>query len=212
MNVLVLAPHPDDEVLGCGGTLAKLADRGASICVTYMTSGEAGLPEMPAKAAGALREGEAARAAAILGVEETTFLRQRDWHLADDVLMAAEALGHVLAAVAPDAVFLPHADDGHGDHAACLQILTAALAASGVGVPEVLGYEIWTPLPYYDVVEDVSATMSRKLQAMRAYASQLAVHDYVRAAEGLGSYRGALVGGTAFAEVFKYETVGLPKP
>ena len=59
MNILILAPHPDDETIGCGGTLCLHAARGDYVSAVFLTSGELGLKHLPKKEAWAIRESEA---------------------------------------------------------------------------------------------------------------------------------------------------------
>ena len=68
MNVLVVAPHPDDESIGCGGTICLHAGRGDRVAAVFLTSGECGLSDMPKLEATRMREREAEEAAGILGI------------------------------------------------------------------------------------------------------------------------------------------------
>ena len=65
MNVLVVAPHPDDETIGCGGTLCLHQQRGDRVVVVFLTSGELGLKHLPPQEAWTIREKEANAAARI---------------------------------------------------------------------------------------------------------------------------------------------------
>ena len=78
MNVLVIAPHPDDESIGCGGALCLHSRRGDRSSVVYLTSGELGLKHLPRHDAWLTREREAAQAAKILGIARMFFLRLAD--------------------------------------------------------------------------------------------------------------------------------------
>src|SRR5512139_3826571 len=118
MNVLVLAPHPDDETLGCGGTLCLHADHGDSVTAVFLTSGELGLKHLPREKAWAVREAEARKAASILGLRETFFLRCSDWMLGDEIQKAARLLRPILKHTEPKLIYLPHPLDGHPVHQA----------------------------------------------------------------------------------------------
>lgn len=203
MNVLVIAPHPDDEVIGCGGALCLHAARGDRLAAVFLTSGELGLKQLPRDKAWKTREGEARRAAKILGIQSLAFLRLPDWCMGDDIAKAAEALRPVLAKENPKLIYLPHPADGHPDHRATLLVLRAAFDGSGAATPMLRGYEIWTPLPAWDHAENISSVMPRKLRALRAHRSQLREFDYVRAVRGLNAFRGALAGKCDYAEVFQ---------
>lgn len=202
MTAVVLAPHPDDETLGCGGTLRLAADRGERTVVVFLTSGEAGVPDTSAEAAGRLREKEADAAAEVLGIARTVFLRGPDGELAGGGDELADRLRAVLEEETPEAVHIPHEGDAHPDHSAVWAMLNAALPPA----PELLipTYEVWTPLPWFDEVVDVSYVMPVKLAALRCHASQLARYRFDDATEGLARYRGALAGGCAYAEVFAH--------
>ncbi len=203
MNVLVIAPHPDDEVIGCGGAIRLRVERGERVSVVFLTSGELGLRHLPKQKAWRIREAEARRAAKILGLARLHFLRQPDWMLADRAAATAKLLRLVLETARPRVVYLPHPDDGHPDHQIALPILRAALRRCRNLKPELLAYEIWTPLTAHDVVVDISRVMARKLRALRAHRSQLGEFDYMKAVAGLNQFRGTLAGKCRFAEVFQ---------
>jgi LmbE family N-acetylglucosaminyl deacetylase len=203
MHVLVLAPHPDDEAIGCGGALATQASRGDSLSAVFLTSGELGLKNLPRDEARAAREKEARKSCAILGISHLEFFRGPDWTLSEALGELAPRLADLLKNNPPQLVYLPHPLDWHPDHQACLPLLRSALAQASVPAPELRGYEVWTPMTNYDAVQDISAVMPRKLRALRAHRSQLTEFDYVRAVKGLNSYRGQLAARCAYAEVFQ---------
>src|SRR5207244_13227485 len=126
-RIAVLAPHMDDEVFGCGGTIALAADAGAAVAFVYVTDGSKGYPAarlqgpITREAADseatlvACRKEEAQRAAAVLGVSDLVFLDQPDGVLAVTAA-AVSALADTLARRVPSAVFLPFLTDLHHDH------------------------------------------------------------------------------------------------
>ena len=201
MNVLVVAPHPDDEAIGCGGSLCLHADRGDRLVAAFLTSGELGLKHLPPEEAWRIREAEAEAAGEALGLAQLAFLRCPDWYVGDNIEEAAARLRPIIEREAPDAIYLPHAGEWHPDHRAALPIVRAALCKADIR-PSLFAYEVWTPLQEYDHVEDISAVMERKLRAVRCYTSQLGGFRYDRAAHGLAQYRGALAGRCMYAEVF----------
>jgi LmbE family N-acetylglucosaminyl deacetylase len=207
MNVLVIAPHPDDETIGCGGTLCLHAQRGDRTVVACLTSGELGLKHLPREKAWAVREKEVGVAATILGVAQVHFLRQPDWMLGDHLEAAARALRPVLEAEQPRIIYVPHDADGHPDHRAAQPILRRAMGGALGSGPEVRAYEIWTPLPAHDHIEDITRVMPRKLRALRAHASQLGEFNYERAVRGLNAFRGELDAKCRYAEVFRTVTL-----
>jgi LmbE family N-acetylglucosaminyl deacetylase len=205
MNVVVIAPHPDDESIGCGGTLSLHTLKGDRVTAVYLTSGEFGLKQMPPAEACLTREAEARKAAKILGLADPLFLRLPDWQLADHLETAARSLAPLLKRESPELIYVPHPLEWHPDHKAAVRICWAALDQINQ-CPTVRAYEIWTPLSVFDHLENVDSTMPHKLRAIRAHRSQLAQLPYDRAIRGLNEYRGTISGRCRFAEVFQILT------
>jgi LmbE family N-acetylglucosaminyl deacetylase len=205
-RVLVVAPHPDDESIGCGGAICLHRQRADEVRVVFLTSGERGVPDTPPDEARALREAEAAAALAVLGVTGADFLRLPDLGLSADPAGAAGRLAEILLARRPDLVYLPHPDEAHPDHAATPAVVRAALARIGrtAPLPELRAYEVWTPMTDHGWAEDISAVMRQKVRAVRCYRSQLRTFAYDRAVRGLNGYRGCLAARCRYAEVFRY--------
>src|SRR5438552_2965198 len=108
MNVLVIAPHPDDESIGCGGTLRLHTRRGDRVVVAYLTSGELGLKGVPRETVWEKRENEARKAGKILGLAKPFFLRFGDWYLGEQIDPAAAALAPLLHKEKPELIYVPH--------------------------------------------------------------------------------------------------------
>jgi N-acetylglucosamine malate deacetylase 1 len=203
MKVLVIAPHPDDESIGCGGAVSLHVQRGDAVTAVFLTSGELGLKQLGREEAWNIREAEACSACKVLGVRELQFLRRPDWTLGDDIAGVATELAPLVGGLEPELIYLPHPNEWHPDHRASLQILRAAIELCGGPWPPLRGYEVWTPLAEYQHVENITAVMTRKLRAVRKHASQVKDWDYVRAVRGLNEYRGVMAGRCRFAEVFQ---------
>lgn len=184
-RVLVLAPHPDDESLAAGGTIALLSDAGGQVTLVAVTDGEASLSAgVPAAELAARRRAELRAAGQVLGVAEVRFLGHPDTglHLARAELAAD--LGALLAELRPQLVLLPWAGDDPGDHAA----LNLALADAGVPPgAAVWGGEVWTPVPANRLV-DISAAVPRKQAALDAHRTAAGAFD-LGAVLGLNRYR-----------------------
>jgi len=199
-RVLVVSPHPDDEAIGCGGTLCGHADDGGELRVVFLTSGENGGHGVPPGEAGPRREKEAKRSAEILGIEHLEF-----WRYTDGGLTASRSvvnrLRELLRSWRPDIVYAPHRDEMHADHRAASRI--ALRAASKLGLETRL-FEVWTPLSRMDAIVDISAHIDRKVAAIRAYESQCAALPFDEAFRGLARYRGEMFSWPegAYAEVF----------
>ena len=225
-RVLVLAPHPDDECIGSGGTLCKYVDAGADIRVAVLTDGCQGNPELrrlarndPARLSMenelvVRRKQETLAALEILGVREHDFLEAKDGALHREVPKIAKKLVNILSEWRPDVVLLPFLTDRHTDHFAtnrCFLEAVEQLDASWVKALHCLGYEIWSPI-YANVQVDITATMDRKRQALNCYKSQLEHNDYLAGVEGLNRFRAVsgLTGGR-YAEAFFHAPLSIYK-
>ena len=109
-----------------------------------------------------IREAEAEVAASILGVSEISFLRYPDYYVIDHLEDAAKSLYPILKTEAPEIIYLPHANEEHPDHQAAYPIVQRALQNyNALQVPVLLTYEVWTPLPDYYHVEDITSVMEK---------------------------------------------------
>lgn len=145
-SALIFAPHPDDETLGCGGTMIRKREAGATVRVAFMTDGErshAG-PPLSARSLGALRRREAVAATAELGLPESHlhFLGYRDGALAEQRAHAVARVAALAARCQPEEVYVPHALDGPADHAATTAIVLSALRRARLRV-RLYEYPVW---------------------------------------------------------------------
>jgi N-acetylglucosamine malate deacetylase 1 len=190
-RILVLAPHPDDESVGCGGMLLKHAKQRDESHVVFLTSGEKGGHGRPEAETIRVREHEARKAARILSVRKIEF-----WHLPDGQVRptphALKRLRQKLKQFRPDRIYVTHEREMHPDHRGAARLLRRALTSAGQKGPEVYGYEVWTPIQELSEIVDVSSFMERKLRAVRSYRSQCAVVGFAEAVRGLNRYRGEL--------------------
>ncbi|WP_425617311.1 PIG-L deacetylase family protein [Anatilimnocola sp. NA78] len=204
-NVLVLAPHPDDESLGCGGTIRLLTQAGKQVDVVFMTRGENGCdaPQQQAEHVHAqlamTREAEARAACQLLGVSNVEFLRGVDGGLSDQPHLA-QSIEYLLGAGNYHRIFAPWQGEAHLDHQATFRMLQRAVAASGT-TPAIWLYEVWTPLQPTDFVP-IDPTMAAKREAIAQHVSQLACLDYMNAFVGLASYRALSCPPSRYAEAF----------
>ncbi len=200
-KIVVLAPHMDDEVLCCGGTIARHIQAGAQVAVIFLTDGRHGGRAMGALAEHererrqqqlvATRKREARRAGAILGVQNIFFLDAEDGRLRADA-GAAIGLRAILEREQPRVVYLPFLLENHVDHRAASDMLMVATAATALDV-ECRCYEVWTPL-FPNIVVEIDSTMELKKRALECYESQLVDMDYVHTGIGLNAYRSSAVG------------------
>jgi N-acetylglucosamine malate deacetylase 1 len=197
-RVVVVAPHPDDESIGCGGTIAMHVAAGDEVRVIFLTSGEAGHPTIAPEEFRTTRESEARAAAAVLGVVDLDF-----WHEPDGHLRMTKPLVQRMASAlhGVDRVYVTNAGEMHPDHRAAARLVRAAARAP----TRVLAYEIWTPLTKMHEVNDIGEHLQTKLAAIRCHASQCELVDFAAAAEGLARYRGEMFSWPEgeYAEVFE---------
>ncbi len=200
--VLLLAPHPDDEVLGAGGALCKHLQSGDSVSVLFVTDGRLGGRGhgKPLELA-ALRQREAIDACAALGGATCEFLGAEDGNLRPLPTLVS-ALREVILRVQPRLVYVPGFDEQHRDHVLTSALLAEAWRLDG-GDWTVCAYEVWTPLKPNCVV-NITRQMEQKRAALRCHRSQLEQLDYLHAMEGLAQYRSALIPlpDVRFAEAF----------
>lgn len=151
-HTLVLAPHPDDESLGCGGTLALLRQSGYRVQVVFVSDGTQSHPHSgtyPALRLRNLREAEALAALQELGIgpDMATFLRLPDRQVpgvaAAGHTEAATKLASLIRAFGPTTLLVPYEKDPHPDHRATYQLLQTALNQMAAPWPRVLEYIIW---------------------------------------------------------------------
>lgn len=202
-QILVLAPHPDDEAIGCGGTLLHHLRRRDVVQVVFLTSGEKGGHGRSEAETIRVRELEARAAAKILGVRHLEFWRSRDGAV-NATAELVQRLRSKLKQFRPDRIYVTHNREMHRDHRGAVRLLRRALAGLKTQRPEVLGYEIWTPIQKLDEIADISPFMEKKLRAVREYRSQCAVVGFVEAVRALNRYRGEMHSwpGGDYAEVF----------
>ena len=211
-KILVLAAHPDDEVLGAGGALALAADLGSTIRVWIATDGTAqqGVAEGGEAAYGERRREEARRAAAALGVPPPVFGGLEDRTLDSSGEALERILADEIAGFGPDLVLCPSPAEIHPDHRALSEALYRTVARSRPGDPDhdtyrfldIAFYEISQPfLP--NALVDIGPAARRKDEAVAAYASQQAVRDYAGALQGLNAYRRLTLSGSGPVEAFR---------
>ena len=176
---LVLAPHPDDEVFGCGGAIASHGLLGQPVCVVVLTDG--------ALYGDALtRQDESLAAAAVLGYGLPEF-----WAYPDRGLVYSEALVQRLvdkiAATGSDLVYAPSPWEIHPDHRQTNRLAIEAVRRSAAHV-RLAFYEVGAPLRP-NVLLDLTPLMAIKEAAMRCFGSQLQQQDYVGHIQALNRYR-----------------------
>lgn len=199
-SALVLAPHYDDEVLGCVGLLGRLVEGGAAVRVLFLTDSSGGVEAPGEPEARRLyaerRRREAEEVAALLGLAGTEHLALPDGELHRHLEPAAAALRRALVSFRPGLLLIPSPLEVTSDHRATFRVLhdvlaplrgTGELAAAVAGL-DILVYEVNRPA-YPDLLVDVSDRLPLLEAAMARYASQQERHDYLAAGLGLRRFR-----------------------
>lgn len=176
---LVLSPHPDDEVIGCGGTLMDIREAGGSIVIAQVTDGSdsAAFISETEEQRRTIRLEESARVAEALGASELICLR------ADNRSFTAtpelrDRIREILERVRPGLVFVPSFTDIHPDHRTVLRLVADAMQEMNETRFDIALYEVWS-LVAPTHVHDVSARMSRIEELLLLYETALKVDDYV---------------------------------
>lgn len=183
-RVLVLAPHPDDEVFGCGGTLARMAESGAVICVVVATDGAARATNH--SDAIATREAESRTAATVLGLPEPIFWRLPDGGLNYDEELVARIV-KVITDWQADLVLAPSALESHPDHYALALAASEAVRRHPDGLT-IAFYEVGVPLKPNTLV-DITPVLKKKHAAMTCFKSELRFQAYDEHIAALNRYR-----------------------
>lgn len=212
-SILVVAVHPDDETLGCGGTLLRLREQGAEIhwmIVTAMTSDDGFSPEVIAR-----REREIETVAKMYGFTSVNCLGFSTTRL-DEIPLSqlVTAMSKVFQKVQPNQVFLPFQHDVHSDHQ---HAFTAAYSCTKVfrypSVHKVMMIEALSETDFAqsagggfvpNLFVDITHQFERKMQILRVFESELRPHPFPRseeAVEALALLRGAAAG-CRYAESF----------
>lgn len=200
-KVLVLAPHPDDDVFGCGGTCKKISDTGGNITVAYFCDGAGGVPESQNQDRNLIdvRKKEAKSSAEILGIGKSIFFGYPDGKLAAGSA-AILALTSLIKEVKPDIIFVPSFLDNHPDHRVTNEILINVLSQEKFD-GEVWAYEVWTPI-FPNRIVNITSNIEAKKQAMAAHQSQLKTRGYDKAILGLNQYRAEINNFKGYGEAF----------
>lgn len=202
MNILIFAPHQDDEVIGCGGTILHAVRRGHAVTVVYFYAGHSGVPTQVRKKGIRIREREAKAAGKILGLHKQFFLRceDRSSRLPKNII---PTLVHIIRFLKPKRVYLPHSGERDREHRLTYDFGMEAmwLARSRYyprlgrplnTSPRVMSYEVWTPLSDVHIVELITDVFENKIKALKIYASQIGGLSLIESVTGLNRYRGSI--------------------
>lgn len=180
-RLCILAPHADDETIGCGGLLALY---GAQCDVILLTDGSKGGDRSKPEETRRIREAEFAEVMAFFGVRSYQFMRAKDGDLIE-----AYDLFKKLDFASYDYVFMPHPSDSHKDHVAVPALFARLCRENRKIKARSAYYEVWGAMAMPTHYLDISAVADRKREAMALYRSQGNI-DYAGRILGLNHYRG----------------------
>ena len=204
-KILVVSPHPDDESLGCGGTLRKHVVEGDKVHIIFLTSGEKGGHGKPLHETAKIREQEAKEAARILGISQVEFWREPDskFRVSERTIKKLQVK---LKEWKPEVIYVTHDKEMHPEHRAAARLVQRSLSNGLARVirPQVFMFEVWTPLQRMDHIVDISEYIEKKRKAIQAHKSQCEVMDFDIALLALNRYRGEMHSwpGGEYAEIF----------
>lgn len=186
-SALVLAPHPDDEAIGCGVTISRKVECGAAVRVVFATDGRHShrsqhlSPDDLAR----LRHQEALASCRTLGLADSrvVFLDYRDRSLAENLDELTERLRALIACHRPEDIFTPSAIDTNPDHWA-LNAATRRAVEDGVCRPRIYEYPIWFWDPKAWIDPDVRALRMTSQLAMRPLAALFTLHPVIVRSDG----------------------------
>lgn len=220
-KILVVAAHPDDEVLGCGGTIARHAHEGDEVHVLIVGEGvtsrdSAGGPGLQEQQLSAIRQA-AIKAASVLGARPPRFLGLPDNRLDSVPLLdVIKEIETVVAEIRPELIYTHHGSDLNVDHRIVHQAVTTTcrpMPQQGVGnllffeIPSSTNWQAPGSFPPFNPNwhVDISGTLGKKMEALRAYGAEMRPWPHARsleACEHQARWRGASVGLDA-AEAFE---------
>lgn len=196
-RILIVAPHPDDESVGCGGLLAKYGPQCDILVLTDGRKGYRSTDSVDENKLVQLREAELKSAAALAGVRNVHFLRIPDGSvkLHEEQISAFDITPYSL-------IFVPNRHERHIDHCVVTAFFIGMKHRQRAG-GNIYEYEVWSPLASPTDILDISDVIETKINMVAQYRSQTKYVDYCAMASGLSLYRGA--GFEArHAEVYSY--------
>lgn len=199
-KVIVLAPHPDDEALGCAGTLMLLRRKGVSSTIVFITNGER-LYEKPSTAISEKRRNEGLMASEILGCDVPLFLNIPDGEVSQHADQIYHTLHDLIKIKKPDVIFSPSPIDYHADHIATSRIVLKLL--NNMDGFRVSFYEIYSTIRFNYLI-DITEVAEQKKRIIKTYRTSLYEKPdiYIHSALGLNAQRSIFTQKQGYYEAF----------
>ncbi len=184
-RIFILAPHPDDETLGCGGIISFFKQHNIEVHIALFTNGEKG---GRVKNIAEIRRAEFLEACNAVGVDYFYFLKYRDGELSTQTNQLSEEIKRLLDYIQPQYVFTPYIFDASSDHSTIAEI---AIKVVPVNI-SLFMYEVWTPIMYPDYYINVTPFYEKKRKAMQCYKSQERTYQVCEKTEAINRMRAVL--------------------
>ena len=221
MSILIVAAHPDDEVLGCGGTIALHAERGDKVNIVFLSDGVASRDSKGIKQELEKRKKSALNASSILGTEKPKFFEFPDNKFDSVALLdIVKPLEVLINDIKPSIIYTHYYGDLNIDHRITFQaVMTACRPVPNFFVNAIYSFEVlssteWsTPSSESFFIPNkfvnIATTLDQKLLALDIYSDEMHKFPHSRSVESvsiLSRYRGSTMGMSA-AEAFKVERI-----
>jgi len=188
-KILVIAPHQDDEVIGCGGSILKHGKSGGATEIVFCTNDSQE------------RNEETKNACRILNSNVNHFLNFEIRSLYSNQNKLSERFTDLFEKISPDIIFMPFIIDNHQDHIAVSKAFVKSYKKRKIN-SLIYAYSVWTPL-IPNVIADISDVWNEKQKAIECYKTQTATRDYVKMASSIAQYWSVVKGaGAGYCEVF----------
>ena len=222
-NILVVAPHADDEILGLGGTISKFLKKKFKVTILILSNANLGAPELFSKKKIKQIREEAIASHKSLGVINTIFAEFPALQLKTfPSYKLSSYLEKVFLKINPEYLYIPFPNDLHDDHEKVYKCcLVASRPSKKLNINNILVYEVLSETNYAPTTgsnfnpnyyEDITSTLKNKIKAMKFYKSQLLKYPHCRSLEMieyLARYRGSFIN-KKYAESFMIERIYNP--
>ncbi len=189
-NLLIISPHPDDDILGAGGTIVAASRQGRGVFSVYITDGRGSPrldPTISDEDMAQIRENEAKAAMKVVGAAGGFFLRSKS----DEILgvnrkQLIDELVSIFHLLKPAEVYLPAPYERHRIHQRCTRLIIEALRLMDAPPPVLWGYSLWGSFwgGKRRDIRDITEFIKTKIEAIRVHDSQIVYKNYCQGALG----------------------------
>jgi LmbE family N-acetylglucosaminyl deacetylase len=176
-SVMVICAHPDDEVIGVGGTISKYINEGKDVSVVRFSYGEKSHQWLKTRVTAEMRKKEAEAAKKVLGYEESLYLAIEEGKFVEQKEMIQKELKKIILKKRPKKIFTHNNLDPHGDHKAVRMNVLEVVDSIKIR-PEVFMFDVWNVLDFRRIEHpqlyvDITDTFADKIAALKCFKSQV---------------------------------------